>query len=588
MSALITLKNTSYAYPVHGGVPIPALRNLSLSIGEGEYVAVVGANGSGKSTLARHLNALLTPDAGAVHVAGMDTREFAHHPEIHRLVGMVFQRPEDQIVATTALGDVAFGPENLSLPPDEIRERVREALESVGLWEERDRPPHMLSAGQMQRLALAGVLAMRPRCIVFDEVTAMLDPAGRRMVREWMQRLHREGMTVVTITHFMEEAAEAGRVIVLDRGRLALDGSPEAVFADPAGLAALGIELPPVAALAHDLRASFPGLPASLFSVDALADALDAALGDAPDGVGQVCFQAEGPPVRPASLSADVTPLLMIHNLGHVYMQKTPLARTALHDVALSVAAGEVHGLLGATGSGKSTLMQHLNGLLRPQTGSVRVGPFDLNASDVDLRAVRRFAGLSFQMPEMQIFEQYVGDEIAYGPRLLDLPRSELRERVRWAMSLVGLDFAAFKDRLTFTLSGGERRKVALAATLSLQPQVLLLDEPTAGLDPVSRRELLGHLQSFQETGMTLVLSSHQMEDLAALAQRMTVLDRGTSVLSGVVSEVFAQSARLNELGLAVPAAAQVADALRAHGRSVPAGVVTRGALLDYLRGCAA
>ncbi|MBN2007518.1 MAG: ATP-binding cassette domain-containing protein [Anaerolineae bacterium] len=575
------MKNVSYAYPLHGDVPIPALRNLSLSIEEGEYVAVVGANGSGKSTLARHLNALLVPDVGRVHVAGMDTREFTHHPEIHRLVGMVFQRPEDQIVATTALEDVAFGPENLSLPADEIRERVREALDAVGLWEERDRPPHMLSAGQMQRLALAGVLAMRPRCIVFDEVTAMLDPAGRRAVRAWLRRFHREGMTVITITHFMEEAAEAGRIIVLDRGRLALDGSPETVFADPAQLEALGLELPPVTAIAHELRLVFPGLPTPLFEVMALADAL-------PGIVGQLPSKAAHVSVVPAPLSSGApAPLLVVRALGHVYMQKTPLARTALHDVALSVAQGEVHGLLGATGSGKSTLMQHLNGLLRPQTGAVRVGPFDLNASDVDVRAVRRYAGLSFQMPEMQIFEQYVGDEIAYGPRLLDLPRPELRERVRWAMTLVGLDFEEFKDRLTFTLSGGEKRKVALAATLSLQPQVLLLDEPTAGLDPVSRRELLGHLRSFREAGMTLVLSSHQMEDLAILAQRMTVLDRGASVLSGTVPEIFSHGTRLDELGLEVPAAAQVAEALRARGWPVPPDVATRAVLLDYLRSCA-
>jgi len=582
----MTLKKVSYAYPVPGGVPIPALRSLSLSIDEGEYVAVVGANGSGKSTLARHLNALLIPDSGTVHVAGMDTHEVAHHPEIHRLVGMVFQRPEDQIVATTALEDVAFGPENLSLPPAEIRERVREALESVGLWEERDRPPHMLSAGQMQRLALAGVLAMRPRCIVFDEVTAMLDPAGRRAVRGWMQRLHREGMTVVTITHFMEEAAEAERIVVMERGRPALDDSPESVFANAAGLAALGLELPPVAALAHELRTFFPGLSASLFSVTALADGL---IGEMAPTNGPSSVQMESPVAGPPPwLSDDPAPLLDVCGLGHVYMQKTPLARMALHDVTLSVTEGTVHGLLGATGSGKSTLMQHLNGLLRPQTGSVRVGPFDLSAPDVDLRAVRRFAGLSFQMPEMQIFEQYVGDEIAYGPRLLDLPRPELRKRVYWAMTLVGLDFEAVKDRLTFTLSGGERRKVALAATLSLQPRVLLLDEPTAGLDPVSRRELLEHLRSFQETGMTLVLSSHQMEDLALLAQRMTVLERGAAVLSGAPGDVFAQSERLAALGLASPAAAQIAEALRARGRSVPAGVVTRAALLDYLRGCAA
>ena len=195
---------------------------------------------SGKTTLARHFNALLRPGTGNVWVNGLNTRDSHNHPAIRTLVGMVFQAPEDQLVATVLEEDVAFGPENLNLPPAEIRQRVDEALHVTGMWEQRERPPHLLSAGQMQRAALAGVLAMRPRCVVFDETTAMLDPGGRRMVKELIQRLHREGLTVIVITHFMQEAANADRVIVLEHGRLALDGSPAQIFSPSSRLTELG------------------------------------------------------------------------------------------------------------------------------------------------------------------------------------------------------------------------------------------------------------------------------------------------------------------------------------------------------------
>ncbi len=573
MSALIEFNNVTYAYPLPNGGRIAALREISLRIEEGEYVAVVGANGSGKSTLARHLNALLVPDAGRVTVAGLDTHDQSQHATIHRTVGMVFQRPEDQIVASLVEEDVAFGAENMGLPPAEIRARVDEALETVGMSELRMRPPHQLSAGQQQRVALAGVLAMRPRCIVFDEATAMLDPAGRRAVRAMMAELHRAGLTIITITHFMEEALDAQRVVVMERGRVALDGPPEKVFADPDTLRTLGLDLPPAAGLARTLRVHFPALPAGLLTVPAFVEALDALPHHA---VEMPVAQAEPLPVAG-------TPLIEVRDLGHTYMLGTPLARRSLEGVTLDIAAGASHGLLGATGSGKSTLMQHLNGLLRPQEGTVRVGDYAFHDLKTDVRAVRRMVGLVFQLPEAQIFEQYVGDEIAYGPRLQGLLGDSLRQRVRWAMELVGLGFTAFKDRFTFALSGGEKRKVALASILALRPSVLLLDEPTAGLDPASHRELLSHLQKLKETGMTLALSSHRMEDVAALTGQITVLDDGHSILDGRVADVFAQGERLRALGLSTPVVTQVVEGLRARGWTLPPGLVSPAALVKAL-----
>lgn len=554
----------------------PALRNLSLRVEAGDFIALIGANGSGKTTLARHMNALLLPGSGSVSVLGMDTREERHWPDIRSAVGMVFQSPEDQLVAATVEDDTAFAAENAGLPSDEIRRRVDEALRAVGMWDERKRPPHLLSAGQMQRVALAGVLAMRPRCIVFDETTAMLDPAGRRNVMEMVQRLNREGMTIIFITHYMQEALLARRVVVLSEGQVAMDGEPREVFSDPRRLAALGLELPPLTALAEGLTDLFPGVPVGALTPEELAQAI-------PDPLeterSRRLPAGEPDPQRETAID--------ILNLGHIYMKDTPLAHTALEDVTLTAGRGAVHGLIGATGSGKSTLLQHFNGLLRPQKGSVQVGGYSLNDPKVTVKQMVQMVGLVFQNPEAQFVEQYIGDEIAYGPRPL-LDRPALRERVQWAMNLVGLDFDKYKDRLTYGLSGGERRKVALASVLALQPQILILDEPTAGLDPLSRREMLRHLHEFQQNGMTLVLSSHQMGDLARLTERVTVLQEGRNVRTGSAAEIFSEGKTLHDWGLEAPIAVQVADLLRARGWPVPLEAITTEKLVAAMTGLVA
>lgn len=258
-----------------GDREVVALDGIDLAIDRGEFVSIVGANGSGKSTLARHLNGLLLPTAGEVWVAGMSTRDPARLWEIRRTVGMVFQNPDNQLVATTVEEDVAFGPENLGLPPEEIAARVDEALRAVGMEEHRLRAPHHLSGGQKQRVAIAGVLAMRPQCVVLDEPTTMLDPAGRAEVLATVLRLHREhGLTVVLITHFMEEAALAGRVVVMARGRVVAEGPPAQVFEDADLLAAAGVKPPAAAWLARRLRAHGLELPRGIVDAEGLVEAL--------------------------------------------------------------------------------------------------------------------------------------------------------------------------------------------------------------------------------------------------------------------------------------------------------------------------
>jgi energy-coupling factor transport system ATP-binding protein len=291
--------------------------------------------------------------------------------------------------------------------------------------------------------------------------------------------------------------------------------------------------------------------------------------------------QAAVQPPQPHNLAIDV------RNLHHTYLLDTPLAHPALDGASMQVVEGSVHGLIGKTGSGKSTLMQHLNALLRPQEGSIRVAGFDLNDPQVSRRAVVRQVGLVFQNPEAQFFEYYVGDEIAFGPEQLGLEQEgegeSLSERVRWAMEQVGLDFAAFKDRPLYTLSGGERRKVALASILALKPKILLLDEPTAGLDPQSRLDLLDRLAALRAGGMTLLISSHQMDDLAVLACRLTVFYRGRDVLSGPAAAVISNAADLQEYAMESPVGVQVANVLRARGWPVPESILSIAALEDWI-----
>lgn len=275
MAPFIELESLCCSYQRPDGKPQQALRNIDLKIGKGEFVAILGANGSGKSTLAKHLNALLLPTSGCCRVGGLDTAVPENLWTIRQQVGMVFQNPDNQIVAAIVEEDVAFGPENLGLPPQQIRQRVDSALACVGMTEFRQHGPHLLSGGQKQRVAIAGVLAMRPSCMVLDEPTAMLDPTGRNEVIRSVCELHRtEGMTVVYITHYMEEAILADRIIVMSNGTIALDGTPAEVFTQGDVLGNCGLEVPVAVELAEALRRHGIPLATDILTAEQLAGAL--------------------------------------------------------------------------------------------------------------------------------------------------------------------------------------------------------------------------------------------------------------------------------------------------------------------------
>ena len=266
---LIRFENTSYTYGQDTERSLDALININLKVKRGEFLAVLGHNGSGKSTLAKHANALILPTNGKVFVNDIDTTDNEKIWAIRQSVGMVFQNPDNQLVATTVEEDVAFGPENLGIPSKEIHKRVTEALEAVGMEEYRFHPPHQLSGGQKQRVAIAGMIAMKPECIVFDEPTAMLDPAGRLEVMNTIKRLNKdEGITILHITHFMDEVIDADRVVVMDSGEIALEGTPKEVFTQIDKLHSLHLDVPQVTALAHRLHQKNPNIPQNILTVD--------------------------------------------------------------------------------------------------------------------------------------------------------------------------------------------------------------------------------------------------------------------------------------------------------------------------------
>ena len=281
MEKIIEARQLSFAYPADEGKPaVPVLKEIDLSIEEGEFVAILGANGCGKSTLAKHFNGILLPESGKVSVLGLDTAEESNLLEIRRNVGMVFQNPDNQIIATVVEEDVAFALENLGIPHPEMDRRVDEALELVGMTDFRRRAPHLLSGGQKQRVAIAGILAMRPRCIVMDEPTAMLDPQGRKEVMKTILRLNREeGITVVLITHFMDEAVQADRVLVMSEGSIVLDDAPREVFQNVGLLHSLALDVPQTAELMFALRQEDIKVPISVLTAEECVEELKNLLG---------------------------------------------------------------------------------------------------------------------------------------------------------------------------------------------------------------------------------------------------------------------------------------------------------------------
>ncbi len=591
---MIDCRGVSFSYD---GVT-PALDGIDLNIEDGEFFCILGGNGSGKSTFAKHLNALLQPDAGTVRINGMDASDPELVYDIRSTAGMVFQNPDDQLVATLVEDDVAFGPENLGVPSAQIAQRVREALKGVGLVGFERHETHALSGGQKQRVALAGVLAMEPRVLILDEASSMLDPRGRKGLMKVCRALHDRGMTIVMITHFMEEAAEADRVAVFRAGRVAMLGAPEEILTRADELAQLNLDMPASCCLGRALRAKGVPVCVQVREADMVAEIAQVYAERSGADVAGWPSASDSRVLDHASSAADgmvaSEPVIEISHLSHSYSLSArerrrwrkrsttvgasgkqalwgndPNSPWSLRDVSLTVRRGEFLGLAGHTGSGKSTLVQHLNGLIRPQEGSVCALGLDLS-SKKGAAAVKAKVGVVFQYPERQLFAETVAQDVAFGPRNLGLPQDEVVRRVATSLARVGLDLAAIGDKNPFELSGGQQRRVAFAGVLAMEPEVLVLDEPMAGLDPAARRDFLELIDRLHREGLTVVMVSHSMDDLANCCDRIVVLNEGAVFADGTPAQVFAHANELKSIGLGVSAAQRMALSL------VQAGVPLR------------
>ena len=352
--------------------------------------------------------------------------------KIRKKVGIVFQAPEDQIVATTVEEDIAFGLENFGISTREMHARVRKVMEGFDLWDIRNRPTFMFSGGQTQRLALASILAIQPECLIFDESTSMLDPAARKNLLGVMKSFHKEGKTIIHITHSMDEAAQADRVLVMNEGVLVFDGKPAELFLLENIDTNWNLEYPESVQLIRSLQEKGVNIPNGLFSIVDLAKLIL-----------QQCHFNQDINTRADEDQPAGEVMVSVSDLTFEYLTGTPQAVQALGGVSFLVAKGQGHGLVGKTGSGKSTVLQHLNGLLQPQSGAIRVGKFLLSDPQITIKEIVQFVGLVMQNPENQFFEFYVGDEVAFGPKNIGFD-GKLADRVQWAMEMVGLEFHSF------------------------------------------------------------------------------------------------------------------------------------------------
>lgn len=573
---IIKFEKVKFSYP--GTENIYALNGVDLTVRKGEFLSVIGHNGSGKSTLARLINGLLEADGGKIEVLGMNVAEGKNSLEIRKHVGIVFQNPDNQMVASIVEDDVAFGPENIGIEREEIGRRIEWALKAVGMEKYRTSTPSRLSGGQKQRIAIAGVLAVKPEILVLDESTAMLDPKGRREVIEVVKRLNQEeGMTVILITHFMEEALLADRTVVMNRGEIVLSGTPEEIFENGDKLEAYNLCLPRITGIINTLNEN--GM-----NVKNVLRAEELAVSIAENFKSKGIDRAASPKAEDPAIKSDHEFDIDIKNLSFTYSRKSAFATKALKDIDLHIDEGEFFGIIGHTGSGKSTLIQHLNALIKlpqaekryrkkrvkkgqpqPVSPSITIGNYDLTQKKCDFKSLRADVGMVFQYPEYQLFAESVFSDVEFGLKNFkkDLSKEQIEEAVRSSIEMVGLDYNEVKDKSPFDLSGGQKRRVAIAGVIVTRPKILILDEPAAGLDPLGKKEICALLHKLHEEWCrTVIIVSHDMDEIAENCTRAVVVSDGRAVACDTPSNLFSDGASMRALGLDVPLTSVICEEL--------------------------
>ena len=534
---VISIRDLQYRYR---GQPEPALEGINLELERGEFLMVMGPSEAGKSTLAATINGLiphfhLGKLAGSVTVLGRDTQQHTV-AQMAEVIGMVFQDFEAQLFSTNVELEVAFGPENFGVDREEIRRRIDECLNYVGLDAVRKRPPSTLSGGQKQKLAIASVLALKPQVLVMDEPTTDLDPISKMGVFEITHRLcKREDLTLMVIEHETEEALFADRIALISGGKLVRVGPAAEILRDVELMQSLG--LMPLAIPRFFKSFNLPVLPLT-------PEEGEQAFRQAGLKISEPAYQALLAEDQ-AGLAKLTQPLIECRGLQHTYAKGVK----ALDGVSLDIFKGDMVAIVGQNGSGKTTLVKHFNGLLMPTGGEILV-----NGQPTAKQGVFKLGqnvGYVFQNPDYQIFSETVFDEVAFSPRLRKLPEDEVKQRVHEALEAVGLAGADEQDPFALTKSG--RQRVAVASVLAARPEVLILDEPTTGLDYGEQRSMMDMVRQLNEHGSTIIFVTHHMWVVAEYARRVFVMKGGQLLLSGTTREVFSHGAELRDAFLRPP-----------------------------------
>ena len=556
----IVVKDVSFSYDIEDETdkkaPRLALDGINVSIKKGSYTAILGSNGSGKSTLAKIIDILEVPDSGKVVVFGKDTADDNLFWDIRSHCCCVFQNPDNQIVGTMIEEDVAFGPENLGVPNPELRERVDQALKDVGLYEYRHKETMALSGGQKQKLAIAGALAMRPDILILDEATAMLDPSSRDDFLALVEKMREEkGLTLITITHDMTEALRCDKIIIVEKGKAVLEGTPEEIFMLD-DLWKYGLKRPVKFNFAFEI-AKLTGseltkedLKSNETLIASLIKMLKKPGIKEPDNV-----------PAPQNKTEDGDIIMSVKGLSYVYPGSD---KKAIDDINLDIRRGEVLGIVGESGCGKTTLISHMNAIFRPHDGDIIIHTKDGDLScrnKKDTMKIRQNVGLVFQYPEYQLFEETVYKDIAYGLRKMNLSNTEKSSLIREAAEKVGLSENALNSS-PFELSGGQKRRAAMAGVLVMKPGILVLDEPASGLDPKGRQEMFKIIKDLRDSGTTIVLVSHNMDEAAVNCDRICLIDKGKIKAVGTPAELFVKK-RADELKVQLPRITRFSAVLR-------------------------
>ncbi|HHE71252.1 MAG TPA: ABC transporter ATP-binding protein [Chloroflexi bacterium] len=566
--SLATFENVSYLYP---GSETFALRDVNLTVLEGEFLGLIGPTGAGKSTLCLAFNGIVPQFFGGrffgrITVAGLDTVE-TPISTLARHVGLVFEDPELQLTATSVESEVAFALENLQIPRDEMVRRIAWALDAVGLRGMEMHHPATLSGGEKQRLAIAAMLAVRPRLLVLDEPTAQLDPAGTQQIFALLREINRRfGITVLVASHAAEElAAAADRIALLAAGRLIAVGAPAHIYADLETLHRHHLRAPQVTEVFARLPADNPGF------------ALPTTLAEGQERIRAWVARGVTPPPLPAPFSSDGAEgptVLALHHVHHVYEDGTP----ALRDVSVEIHRGDYLLLAGQNGAGKTTLVRHLLHLLEPTAGQVLFRGQDVRA--LHTGELARHIGYVAQNPDRQLFNATVEEEVSFALRALGMPPAQVEARTEASLAALGL--GGLRHRHPFSLARGDRARVVIAAVLAMEPEILIFDEPTTGQDVHGARQILEITRQLHRQGKTVVVISHHLYLLAAYARRIVVLHQGQVVLDAPTRQALHDRQALDAAALVPPQAVALAQEI-ARLTGVPCPCITPQEVAGYL-----